>query len=59
MKQVGFYFSYFQTMNVYFTAAVDTVYKLRKFIIILFWQKFRESNGFDKEITKELISRFL
>ena len=36
---------------------VHTVWKLRKFSLTLFWQKFRESNVFTKEITKELISR--
>ena len=34
-----------------------TVWKLRKFSLKLFWQKFRESNVFTKEITKELIWR--
>ena len=29
-----------------------TVWKLRKFTLTLFWQKFRESNIFTKEITK-------
>ena len=29
-----------------------TVWKLRKFTLKLFWQKFREINGFTKEITK-------
>ena len=29
-----------------------TVWKLQKFSLTLFWQKFRESNGFTKEITK-------
>ena len=33
----------------------STVWKLRKFILIHFWGKFRESNGFTKEIIKELI----
>ena len=33
------------------------VWKLRKFSLTFFWQKFRETNGFTKEITKELISR--
>ena len=33
----------------------DTLWKLRKFILTLFWQKFRETNVFTKEITKELI----
>ena len=31
--------------------------KLRKFSLILFWQKFREINSITKEVTKELISR--
>ena len=34
-----------------------TLWKLRKFSLTFFWQKFRETNGFTKEITKELISR--
>ena len=34
---------------------VYTMWKLRKFLLPLFWQKFRESNVFTKEITKELI----
>ena len=29
-----------------------TVWKLRKFTVTLFWQRFRESNGFTREITK-------
>ena len=29
-----------------------TVWKLRKITLTHFWQKFRESNGFTKEITK-------
>ena len=29
-----------------------------KFSFTLFWQKFRETNGFTEEINKELISRF-
>ena len=33
------------------------LWKLRKFILTHFCQKFRESNGFTKEITKELIWR--
>ena len=33
------------------------VWKLRKFTLTLFWQKFRENNVFTKEITKELIWR--
>ena len=36
---------------------VGTVWKLRKFSLTHFWQKFREINGFTKEVTKELISR--
>ena len=35
----------------------STVWKFRKFSLTLFWQKFRESNGLTKWITKELISR--
>ena len=31
------------------------VWKLREFSPTHFWQKFRESNVFTKEITKELI----
>ena len=34
-----------------------TLWKLRKFSLTRLWQKFRESNGFTKEVTKELISR--
>ena len=34
-----------------------TVWKLQKFSLTLFLQKFRESNGFTKEITKLLIWR--
>ena len=34
-----------------------TVWKLPKFTLSAFWQKFRESNNFTKEVTKELISR--
>jgi len=33
------------------------VWKLRKFSLTLFLTKFRQSNGFAKEVTKELISR--
>ena len=33
------------------------MWKLQKFSLTHFWQKFRESNGFTKEVTKELISR--
>ena len=33
------------------------MWKLLRFSLIHFWQKFRESNVFTKEITKELISR--
>ena len=34
------------------------MWKLRKFSLTFFWQKFRESNVLlNKEITKELISR--
>ena len=29
-----------------------TVWKLREFTLTFFWQQFRESNGFTKEITK-------
>ena len=29
-----------------------TVWKLQKFTLDLFWQKFRESNGFTNKITK-------
>ena len=32
-----------------------TVWKLRKFTLTLFWQKFRESNGFTNKITKYLV----
>ena len=37
--------------------AMCTVWKLQKFSLTHFWQKFRESNGFTKWITKELIWR--
>ena len=37
--------------------AVHTVWKLRKFTLTHFWHKFRESDGFAKVITKELIWR--
>ena len=37
--------------------ALCTVWKLRKFSLTLFWQKFRETNSLTKEITKELVSR--
>ena len=33
------------------------VLKLRNFSLTLFWQKFRESNGFTKEIPKKFRSR--
>ena len=33
------------------------MWKLQKFSLTYFWQKFRESNIFTKEVTKELISR--
>ena len=36
------------------SSTVHTVWKLQKFSLTLFSQKFRESNGFTKEITKEL-----
>ena len=42
------------------TRLLLTIWKLRKFSLILFSQKFRENNGFTKEVTKnkeELISR--
>ena len=29
--------------------------EIKEITLTLFWQKFRESNGFDKEVTKELI----
>ena len=35
----------------------SAVWKLRKFTITHFWQKFREINVFSKEVTKELIWR--
>ena len=31
---------------------IHTVWKLREITLTHFWQKFRESNGFTKEITK-------
>ena len=34
---------------------VCTVWKLRKFSLTLFWQKFRENNVFIDQNTKELI----
>ena len=34
-----------------------TVWKLRKFSLMYFWQKFRESNSSTKQVTKELIWR--
>ena len=37
------------------SSRVSTVWKFWKFSLTLFWQKFRESNGFTKQITKELI----
>ena len=40
-----------------FSTLCVTVWKLQKFSLTPFWQKFRESNCFTKEITKELISR--
>ena len=41
----------------FFWKTHSTVWKLRKFSLTYFWQKFRQSNGFTKEITKELIWR--
>ena len=38
-------------------SVLTTVWKSRKFSLILFSQKFRESNIFTKQVTKELISR--
>ena len=35
----------------------STLWNLRKFTLFHLWQKFRESNVFTKEVTKELISR--
>ena len=35
-----------------FHSVGPTLWKLRKFTLTKFWQKFRESNGFTKEITK-------
>ena len=35
-----------------FAEFTGTVWKLRKFALTLFWQKFRENNVFTKEITK-------
>ena len=37
------------------TATIFTVWKLWKFTVKHFWQKFRENNGFPKEVTKDLI----
>ena len=37
------------------TIAQCTVWKLWNFSLTFFRQKFRESNGFTKQITKELI----
>jgi len=34
------------------------VWKLRKFILIHFWEKFRESNGFTKEITRVDLTKY-
>ena len=34
------------------TFYIPTLWKLRKFTLMHFWQKFRESNSFTKEITK-------
>ena len=31
---------------------IDTVWKLHKFTLTLFWQKFRKNNGFTNKITK-------
>ena len=36
--------------------AHSTVWKLRKFTFTLFWQKFRETNVFTKEIDKYLVN---
>ena len=36
---------------------LHTLWKLQKFTLTLFWQKFRETNVFTKEITKQLIWR--
>ena len=35
----------------------ETVWKLRKFTLTLFFIKIRESNDFTTEVTQELISR--
>ena len=34
------------------TFIIFTVWKLRKITLTHFWKKFRESNGYTKEITK-------
>ena len=40
-----------------FQSYITTVWILRKFTLTHFWQKIRESNGFTKEVTREMISR--
>ena len=56
-----------EILDLYFTAinsvipfdcySYSTVWKLQKFSLTIFWQKFRESSDFTKEVTNELISR--
>ena len=41
----------------HFPHVLRYVWCVWKFIITVFWQKFRESNDFTQEITKELVSR--
>ena len=41
--------------NAFSNGSQCTVWKLRKFSLTLFSQKFRESDGFTKEITKYIV----
>ena len=43
------------SVAVKFSSLHNTVWKLQKFTLTLFWQKIRESSAFTKQITKELI----
>ena len=51
------FFSVRDNFSFFHTAVKRTVWKSWNFSLTLFQQKFRESNGFTKQITKELIWR--
>ena len=48
----------FERDRVLYDCVWNTVWKLQKSTLTHFWQKFRESNGLTKEITKYVHSSF-